>query len=196
MSTDAKARMVEGAARLLAERGLQETSFSEVIALTGAPRGSIYHHFPEGKAALVAQAVELAGARALALLNSWSGLPAPAVAARFLDMWRQLLVSFDFRIGCSVTAVTVATDSPDLLAKTAEVFRAWTDRLADALVSGGVAASAAPGVAAMLIAGSEGAVVLSRAQLDIGPFDLVAGQLRAHVAAMTVDARAERRDTP
>ncbi len=56
MVSDAKSRMIEGAARLLAEKGLQETSFSEVLALTGAPRGSIYHHFPDGKASLVAQA--------------------------------------------------------------------------------------------------------------------------------------------
>ena len=45
--------MIVGAARLLAERGLQETSFSEVLQRTGAPRGSIYHHFPEGKDQLV-----------------------------------------------------------------------------------------------------------------------------------------------
>ena len=45
--------MIDGAIRLLAKRGLQATSFSEVLALTGAPRGSIYHHFPEGKDQLI-----------------------------------------------------------------------------------------------------------------------------------------------
>jgi len=39
-------RMVAGAARLLAQRGLQATSFSEVLQFTASPRGSVYHHFP------------------------------------------------------------------------------------------------------------------------------------------------------
>jgi len=46
---DVRARMVAGAARLLAEKGMEGTSFAEVLAATGAPRGSTYHHFPGGK---------------------------------------------------------------------------------------------------------------------------------------------------
>ena len=49
MARDSKEQMIEGAIQLLATKGLQATSFSEVLALTGAPRGSIYHHFPKGK---------------------------------------------------------------------------------------------------------------------------------------------------
>ncbi|HAM27085.1 MAG TPA: TetR/AcrR family transcriptional regulator, partial [Microbacteriaceae bacterium] len=45
--------MAEGAALLLAKHGLQGTSFSEVLELTGAPRGSVYHHFPNGKNQLI-----------------------------------------------------------------------------------------------------------------------------------------------
>ena len=50
--------MIAGAARLLAQRGLQATSFSTVLAETNAPRGSIYHHFPGGKEELVTAAIE------------------------------------------------------------------------------------------------------------------------------------------
>ena len=53
--------MVAGAARLLAVRGLEGTSFAEVLAATGAPRGSTYHPFPGGKRELVSDAVEHAG---------------------------------------------------------------------------------------------------------------------------------------
>ena len=51
--------MVAGAARLLASRGLQATSFSEVLELTASPRGSVYHHFPQGKEQLVKAALDL-----------------------------------------------------------------------------------------------------------------------------------------
>ena len=38
---------------------------SEIIAKTGAPRGSIYHHFPRGKGQLVEEAIERVADRTL-----------------------------------------------------------------------------------------------------------------------------------
>ncbi|MFB9749784.1 TetR/AcrR family transcriptional regulator [Leifsonia shinshuensis] len=185
MVSDAKARMIEGAARLLAEKGLQETSFSEVVALTGAPRGSIYHHFPGGKASLVAQALDFQRSRSLAVIESARGRTAVEVASTFLEAWRRLLLASHFTIGCSAVAVAVAADSDDLLQRSGAVFRGWADLLAELLTLGGVPADAAPGAAALLVAGSEGGVILSRAQSSIEPFEAVAGQLVAHVEALS-----------
>ena len=61
MAGDVRDRMVDGAMALLAQKGLHATSFSEVLSSTGAPRGSVYHHFPAGKEQLVAAAVDRAG---------------------------------------------------------------------------------------------------------------------------------------
>ncbi|CAM5385803.1 TetR/AcrR family transcriptional regulator [Leifsonia shinshuensis] len=185
MVSDAKARMIEGAARLLAEKGLQETSFSEVVALTGAPRGSIYHHFPGGKASLVAQALDFQRTRSLAVIESARGRTAVEVASTFLEAWRRLLLASRFTIGCSAVAVAVAADSDDLLQRSGAVFRGWADLLAELLALGGVPADAAPAAAALLVAGSEGGVILSRAQSSIEPFEAVAGQLIAHVEALS-----------
>jgi AcrR family transcriptional regulator len=44
--------MVRSAASLIGSRGVDATSFSDVPADSGAPRGSIYHHFREGKRSL------------------------------------------------------------------------------------------------------------------------------------------------
>src|ERR1700710_2828221 len=164
MAGDTRARMVAGAARLLAERGLQETSFSEVLELTGAPRGSIYHHFPDGKDQLVASAIDLAGAHAIALIDRSAGKTAQEITAHFLGMWREVLVRSNYKSGCSVLAVTIATDSSDLLDHAATVFRTWRKRLAELLTDGGLEPPDAARFAAMLIAGTEGAVVLSRAE--------------------------------
>lgn len=169
--------MIEGAARLLAERGFQGTSFAEVIELTGAPRGSIYHHFPGGKDQLVGEAMAFAGARVVALLEAKAGEPATGVTAYFLHLWREVLLRSDFRAGCSVLAVTVATESPLLQEQAAKVFESWRLGLGRLLEQGGLTAADAGSFAAMLIASSEGAVVLSRSQHTTEPFDAVARQL-------------------
>lgn len=177
MASDVKQRMAAGAAQLLAQHGLQATSFSEVLDLTGAPRGSVYHHFPEGKNQLVAAALDVAGERALALLESWRGRDAKDVAAGFISVWREILTRSDFRAGCAVVAVTVATDSEDLLERAAAIFRAWRATLTDLLEAGGHPDAA--GYAALLVAGCEGAVIMSRAEQSMEPFEKVAAQLLA-----------------
>src|SRR5690242_15740786 len=143
--------MIEGAARLLAQHGLQATSFSEVLELTGAPRGSIYHHFPEGKDQLISAAVDLAGERALKLLEAKAGGSAEEITAFFLSMWREILSRSQFRAGCAVLAVTVAADSRDLLNHAGVVFRAWRGRLADLLEQGGLSQREAVRFAATLV---------------------------------------------
>jgi len=179
MPSDARRKMIESAAVLLATRGLQATAFSDVLARSGAPRGSIYHHFPKGKDELIDAAMELAGARALEVLDTVYGLPPREVTRFFLDLWREVLVRSDLRAGCAVLAVTVATDSPDLLGHAATIFRAWRGRLAELYEAGGMDADAAARLATTVVAASEGAVVVSRAEQTLVPFDQVATQLLA-----------------
>jgi AcrR family transcriptional regulator len=177
MAGDVRNSMIESATLLLAKRGLQGTSFSEVLEASGAPRGSLYHHFPGGKDELIASALDLAGRRAIDVLDGMSGQPAAVVAETFLGLWRSVLTMSQFRAGCAVTAVTVAADSSGQLDATAGIFRAWSRRLAELLAAGGVTKARSPGIAATLIAGSEGAVVVARAERDLAAFDLVASEL-------------------
>ena len=183
MASDVRQRMIDSTVILLAKRGLQGTSFSEVLEASGAPRGSLYHHFPGGKDELVLAAVGLAGNRAIAVLDRMEGKPAIDVAGTFLDLWRSVLTASRFSAGCSVAAVTVAADSPEQLESVATVFRAWRVRLAELLVAGGVPAERGSGIAATLIASSEGAVILARADRTLEPFDLVAAEQLAVISA-------------
>lgn len=185
MAGETRAKMVQGAARLLATRGLQGASFGEIIEQTGVPRGSIYHHFPGGKDQLVGEAIAWAGERALAQIRAHDGESAESIAAAFLDLWRQLLVRGDFGAGCAVLAVTVATNGDSLLEGAATVFTTWQDTLARLLEQGGLSAVEATQFAALLIAASEGAVVMSRAQRDIASFDLMADSILHQIRKLT-----------
>jgi TetR/AcrR family transcriptional regulator, lmrAB and yxaGH operons repressor len=173
MAGEVRRRMVDGAIKLLAQRGLQRTSFAEVLELTEAPRGSLYHHFPGGKDELVAAAVGRSAEGALELLDSKAGASAEEIAVYFLDTWRALLTWSDFEAGCALVAVAVATDSPELRTQTARAFGAWRQRLADLLAQGGLSAADAERHASLLLAASEGAVVLSRAAGNLDAFDAV-----------------------
>jgi TetR/AcrR family transcriptional regulator, lmrAB and yxaGH operons repressor len=184
MARSVREQMVDSAVILLAKHGLDGTSFTEVLSASGAPRGSIYHHFPGGKDELIAAAIEVAGGRAVALLRSFEGRSPVEIVDGFFAMWRAVLERSQFSAGCSVLAVTVAGDhgssgDPDgLLRAAGRVFRSWQSALAAVLAAGGVPAAAAEPFATLLIAASEGAVALSRAEQGYEPFDTVHQVLR------------------
>lgn len=196
MARGVREQMVASAVDLLARRGLQATSFSEVLEHSGAPRGSVYHHFPQGKGQMIGSALDAAGGRAIELLDRKAGAPAEEIATWFLHIWREVLIRGQFEAGCAVLAVAVAADSPELLEQTAHVFRTWRRRLADLLEQGGLKADDAQRFAAVLVASSEGAVVLARAEQGLEPFDLVAEQLVDQVRALSpIDGASVRLDT-
>jgi len=192
VSDGVKQRMIREAALAIARKGLQRASFSEVLEASGAPRGSLYHHFPGGKAELVLDALAAASERVTKALDAAAGKPAPEVAAAFFAIWRNVLALTDFGAGCAVAAVTVAAETPAQIDSVAAIFRAWRGQLAALLAAGGVADQQAHGLAATLVSAAEGAVVLARAERAFAPFDLVAEALVAVVKTATQPPRARR----
>jgi AcrR family transcriptional regulator len=186
LAGNVRRQMIERTALLLARKGLQGASLSEVLQASGAPRGSLYHHFPGGKDELILAAIDVAGAYAMGVLDRLAGAPATTVAERFIALWRSVLQASDFGAGCAVAAVTVAANAPELLERAAGVFRQWRARLGELLAAGGVEPKRAGALAATLISACEGAVILARAERSFEPFDLVAAeQIAAIRAAMT-----------
>lgn len=182
---DVKQRMIDKAVVLLARKGLQRASFSEVLEASGAPRGSLYHHFPGGKNELVLAAMNEASRRALAALESFKGQPADKVAGAFCAIWASVLTRSRLEAGCAVVAVTLASDSLELRKRAGEIFKGWRALLSRMLAEGGIPPGRADGLAASLIAACEGAVAVARAENSLTPFELVVSeQLRAVKAAI------------
>jgi TetR/AcrR family transcriptional repressor of lmrAB and yxaGH operons len=162
---------------VLAKKGLQGASFSKILEESGAPRGSLYHHFPGGKDELVLEAIELAQSHGMAVIEKLAGHPADEVASAFINMLRTVLSRSNFEAGCSVVAVTVAAQTPELRERVGQIFYNWRRRLGELLEQGGVRPGRGDALAATLIAATEGAVVLARAEQSMAPFDLVANEL-------------------
>ena len=183
--TDARTRMIESAAALFREQGIDSTSFSDVLEHSGAPRGSIYHHFPGGKAQLAEETTRYAGEFIAAGLAAALAEKEPGRAlARFAAAWRELLRRSDYGAGCAILAATLEGDRlPEVRDAAGAAFRSWQKLLADSLAQHGVPRARARSLATLAIAAIEGAVVLARAERSSAPLERVAGELEALVAA-------------
>jgi TetR/AcrR family transcriptional repressor of lmrAB and yxaGH operons len=179
----ARDRMVDSAVKLLAMQGFQGTSFSSVLDDSGAPRGSIYHHFPGGKDELVLAAIERSGNRAAAIVDGFRGRPADEIVRAFVALWRGVLTISDFRAGCSVLGATVSASEPAIVDRAEEVFRSWESKLADVFETASIERSVAEDLGTLLIASCEGAVVICRAERSFTPLDRVERSLLRLVAA-------------
>ena len=184
VANDTRTRMIAGAAQLLSTRGLEGTSFAELVEATGAPRGSIYHHFPGGKDELLVEAVRYVGGGVLRQLARRESPTPLETAQTFTAMWRRVLVGSDMAAGCAVAAAAIGTGAAGsaVFDAAAGVFRQWSDALAERFTAGGLDPVVASELAVTLVAGMEGALLLARAERSIAPFDAVARRLEAMVA--------------
>ncbi len=177
--------MVQVAASQLSRRGLDGTSLKTVLDESKAPRGSVYHHFPNGKDQLVGEAVRFAGERLLGGLAALDGRSAQDVVDAFFMAWRMVLTRSDCQAGCAVAAVVVAASGPgDLYSTAAAVITDWTDALAALLVSGGIEKVRSRALATSLIAAVEGALIVARALNSTAPFDEVHASMASLVASL------------
>src|ERR1700743_408134 len=102
--SDAKQKMVQAARQLIRERGYGATAFSDVLTLSGAPRGSVYFHFPGGKAQLGMEAAE-AHAREQVEIIDRAAADADSAAQlieRYIDLGRAGMVASDYARGCGI----------------------------------------------------------------------------------------------
>ena len=190
MENQTRASMVEGAIQLLATRGVHGASLLKVLEHTGAPRGSVYHHFPGGKEELILAALDLTGQRHDRFVDRFRGTSAEEITAGYLELWRRILLRSGLESGCPILAVTVSVPAGPLLDRAGEIFRTSQRHIVELYVEVGVVRAAAERFVTFLVASAEGAVVLARAQHDIDPFEVVAGQLLELAAAMPLNASA------
>jgi hypothetical protein len=73
--------------------------------------------------------------------------------------------------------VTVAAGDSDLLDHAGTIFRAWTDLLIELCTAGGTDPEQAGDLAVTVIAATEGAVALCRAEQSTEPFERVSTML-------------------
>ena len=173
---------VAATGRLLQRQGYAATGLSEIVAASGAPRGSLYFHFPGGKQELAVAAMEHTGEALRGAIVSLMNRPGGAAAsiAQLIDVLGAGLEASGYRDGCPIATVTLEAAGEEPVRLTAErVFSTWLSELAAALRADGMEHAAASRRALMVLAAHEGALVLARARRDLASLQAVRDELCA-----------------
>jgi TetR/AcrR family transcriptional repressor of lmrAB and yxaGH operons len=181
-------RLLDATVQLLRIKGPTASGTKEMLDTAGAPRGSFYFHFPDGKDQLVAEALHRAAAttgEAIQAALEDASVELPERVERFVLTIADELVLEDYQLGCAVgaTALETAATTPALRQVTETAFASWSTTLVAHFVHEGITPDQAVTLADSVIAGMEGATMLARARHDTAPLRHVAATLRTAVAA-------------
>ncbi len=197
MPTDTRQSMVLAAVELLRERGVDGVTLDDVLSRSGAPRGSIYHHFPSGRAQIIDEAAQLSGdAISRLIANAAENGPAAVVDA-FTAFWRKLLRQSNFAAGCPVVSIAVSAPPDSALAQHAnQIFRTWHQLVTDCLMADGLDTAVARRLATMALGAIEGAITMCRATSSLQPLEDVNAELKLLLAARALFAAEPAAETP
>lgn len=187
MAKDTRARMLETTARLLQHRGYYGTSLSDILTASGAPRGSLYFHFPGGKDQLVVEATRASIAEATEALRATlasAGSPARGVRA-YAEAAAAIMRETDYTFGCPVAPVILdaAAGLGELAGLCRAAFEEWSGMLRAAFLAAGATEARADALALLVVASIEGTLLIARAYRDCSPMLRVAAELEAIVEA-------------
>jgi TetR/AcrR family transcriptional repressor of lmrAB and yxaGH operons len=184
MVKDTREHMIETTAGLVHRRGFHGTSLNEILLESGAPRGSLYYHFPGGKEELVLEATRQGVANVTQLLKEvLTSSPDVADGVRaFVEAAAHVLRDSRFVFGCPVAPIVLDSPESSALAEVCqEALEEWQRVLVEGLGSGGIERERAESLATVVVCALEGGLILARARRDIAPLDAVAEELASMV---------------
>src|SRR5271154_1424846 len=132
-----KRRMLASAAEVLRERGAAGVTIDEVLSRSGAPRGSVYHHFPGGRNQILLETLQFAGDSLSSAIGNAASQGPMALLREFVDLWEDVLRDSDFAAGCPVVAAAISTsdEDPRLANDAAQIFDRWRAALTHSFVA-------------------------------------------------------------
>lgn len=180
-----RAKLTATAAELFQRQGYHATGLAQIVEESGAPRGSLYFHFPGGKEELAIAALRDAGTfwqqRIEAAIEAAPDLGAAVVAV--CKLFADELAASDWQHGCPLATVALETSgsSEAVRLTCAEHFAGWERSIAARLEASGVDPEAALRMAMFSLATIEGALMLARVERSARPLEIVGEGLRSLV---------------
>jgi len=180
-------RLIDAGAELFRRQGYTGTGVKQILAEARAPFGSMYHHFPGGKAELGAEAVRRSG-RLYALVVAEAMAGDAPLADRVESSFRQAagrMRESDWADACPIATVAleVSGSSEPLREACAEVFEEWFAGCTAMFAAGGVPEARAPELAVQMLCALEGAFVFCRALRREEPLHVAGAGIAAAIRA-------------
>jgi TetR/AcrR family transcriptional repressor of lmrAB and yxaGH operons len=164
----ARERILRAAVRLFQQRSYHGVGLAEILAEARAPKGSLYHHFPGGKAQLAITAVESIAAAYEAAFQRWRarGKSAAEIVRKLARLQAQWLTQTDWQQAglFSVLALGFVPEAPELHTTLARIHARRQQLLEQALREDG--ADDTRGLAALALAALDGGMIQAAAARD------------------------------
>lgn len=172
-SSASRERVIAATILLMRRAGYAGVGLNDILSQAGAPKGSLYHHFPEGKRQITREAMDAYADQAIALYGqaiAGPGTPGQKVK-RLLKLPASRLLESDFDASCM--GGTLSLDLDEGLQDVRTSVQAFFERMIDLLAKGlGIAdGRRARSFAGMLLTTIEGAYVRGRAERSTRAFD-------------------------
>jgi AcrR family transcriptional regulator len=175
MASDTKERILDSSGELFRRQGYMGTGVKQILAEAGAPFGSLYHFFPGGKSELGAETIRRSGFLYGLLLGEYASpeVDLPTGIRAFFAGAAETLRDTDYADACPIATVALEVSSTDeeLRRACAEVFEAWIAGGTERFVGAGIDRDTARTLVIQMLAGLEGAFVLSRALRSTEPVE-------------------------
>ena len=184
--SNAREQILQTTCDLLEKQGYHATGLNEIVKESGAPKGSLYYYFPEGKEQLTAEAVLQSGRVVSDRIRA--GLQASSSASKaihdFILLIAEQVERSGFAAGSPLTAVAMetATQSARINLACREAYGLLQVAFKERLLEGGFAKVEAEELAIFIVASIEGGIILSRVSHTADPLRLVAKQLKMMVS--------------
>ena len=162
--------MIETAGRLFRQEGYAGVGVARILEESGAPRGSLYHHFPGGKAQIAIEAADLARRSVLELIDeTYADARTPDEGrAMFVSAVAEFFVRTGAREGCPVSVFLHGNgdQTEEWAARVRSIYDEWTNRLACHNARLGMTEGEAYAAARKLHVRLQGAWVIAIAERD------------------------------
>ncbi len=168
-----KTNLVHTAMSLFRRQGYASTGLQQILAESGAPKGSLYHYFPNGKESLAEAAVQMAGGLMAEMLTGLADrhrTPKAFVTA-YCKVMAGWMEESEFRSGCPIatTMLETAPQSPTITAAGVLAIDLWIDIVATVFAGSGSTPRQAATKAQLLVGSMEGALLLARIRRSTRP---------------------------
>lgn len=172
MNASTKEKLAWTAAKLFQEKGFDGVGLSEILAAAGVPKGSLYHHFPNGKTDLALEAAAFADREMLRIIDE-AFENACAYEDGATTLFHKLAKLFELmgkHTGCPISEILFAgPDRKEFRAKSAAYFDGWIASIAGHARRLGEAEKTAQQHADRLFITLQGCWTLARANEDSDP---------------------------